>query len=236
MCDQRFKVDICQKCTGECTVNITRFTKDNSVNERFHCNGKPPIILAETKSMNKYFLIIDLEATCWDRNTPEGQKNENEIIEIGAVLVCVSDIFSFVTHTFSQFVKPTINPILSDFCKNLTNITQDDVDKAGNLSSALENLDNEIFSVCNKHLSDVIFCSWGYYDQKQFAKDCRRQNIVYPFTNHISLKHEFAKKRNIKPTGVIQYLNLLGMTFEGSHHRGIDDAINIARIFIKEYE
>lgn len=83
------------------------------------------------------FILIDLEATCWDKNTDEGRRktnrNENEIIEIGAVLI--SDKFTMVA-TIDQFVRPTLNPKLSDFCTKLTTITQEEVDAAPTFSEA----------------------------------------------------------------------------------------------------
>ena len=70
-------------------------------------------------------LVIDLEATCWDdEKYPEcktKQQNEMEIIEIGAVLMFPLDMsngYSFETISFSQFIKPVRNPILTDFYRN----------------------------------------------------------------------------------------------------------------------
>ncbi|MFN8888672.1 MAG: exonuclease domain-containing protein, partial [Cyclobacteriaceae bacterium] len=69
------------------------------------------------------YIIFDLEATCW-----EGfDKSQNETIEIGALKV--NDNREIVSE-FSSFIKPLKNPILSDFCKQLTSIQQEDVDQA----------------------------------------------------------------------------------------------------------
>ena len=81
---------------------------------------------------------------------------------------------------------------------------------------------------------NITFCSWGYYDKKQLIKDCERHKVKYPFLKHRSLKHEFARKRNIKPKGMRKALQICKLQLKGTHHRGIDDARNIAAIFIKE--
>lgn len=69
------------------------------------------------------YIIVDLEATCEKDN----KAFQNEIIEIGAVKV--SETLQALDK-FSSFVKPILNPVLSDFCKELTSITQEDIDKA----------------------------------------------------------------------------------------------------------
>jgi inhibitor of KinA sporulation pathway (predicted exonuclease) len=48
---------------------------------------------------------------------------------------------------------------------------------------------------------------------------------------HISLKHEFARLRKSRTCGMKKALDILHFPLEGTHHRGIDDAENIARIF-----
>lgn len=51
---------------------------------------------------------------------------------------------------------------------------------------------------------------------------------------HRSLKHEHGKALNLnkgKGVGVQKALSMINEKFEGTAHRGIDDAINIAKIF-----
>ena len=90
--------------------------------------------------------------------------------------------------------------------------------------------------------NDVLFCSWGFYDRHQLEKDCERYKINSNFiSNHISLKHQFHnvdKKHTIstKGMGMTKALRILNIPLDGIHHRGIDDAKNIAKIFIKFYD
>ena len=175
-------------------------------------------------------LIIDLEATCWE--SKELHPGENEIIEIGAVLI---DSSRQIRWSGGFFVRPVLNPVLSDFCTKLTSISQADVDSAPSLAVALERFSEQVKSSLSCTLKDCTFVSWGNYDRNQFEKDCARHDIPYPFGPHMNLKAEFLKKHNLKHAGVPSALKTLGLSFEGTHHRGVDDALNIARIFLDDF-
>ena len=69
--------------------------------------------------------FIDFEATCEEKN-PSGYPHE--IIEFPAVLVSSRE--KTIVDVFHSFVRPTINPKLSEFCHNLTGISQATVDDA----------------------------------------------------------------------------------------------------------
>jgi inhibitor of KinA sporulation pathway (predicted exonuclease) len=77
-----------------------------------------------------------------------------------------------------------------------------------------------------------VFCSWGGYDLTQFRIDCRRHHLDLPasFERHVNLKREFARLHKIKACGMKQALDHAGLPLAGTHHRGLDDARNIARL------
>ena len=53
-------------------------------------------------------------------------------------------------------------------------------------------------------------------------------------TNHISLKHQYAEIKGLrKPIGMGRALKKERLELDGTHHRGIDDARNISKIFSK---
>ena len=172
------------------------------------------------------YLIIDLEATCWERG--EGHRGENEIIEIGSVVV---DDGYRILDEIQRFVRPVRNPVLSEFCKTLTSIKQSDVDTAQTFPDVLRDFQAQAERISGQKLSDLGFCSWGDYDRKQLIRDCQYHRIPYPFGPHRNLKKEFAWRHHIKPVSITRALRILRINFEGTHHRGIDDARNIARIF-----
>lgn len=168
------------------------------------------------------YIVLDLEATC------DLGSYDNEIIEIGAVKLNTNlDIID----EFSYFVKPAKNTILTSFCKELTSITQDDIDNASSFPYIIQLFIDWIGTYYN-------LISWGNYDKKQFIKDCIYHNIDTSWiTNHINMKNVFAKSINSKRKyGLGNAIKLLNMEFIGTHHRGIDDAKNIVQImkYMKE--
>src|SRR5262245_38718282 len=172
---------------------------------------------------NDYYLIVDVEATCSDDGAVP--RHEMEIIEIGAV-VQRSRTFE-IESEFQTFVRPVRHPELTAFCTELTGITTPDVAGAPPFRDALEAMKQWMDG-----FGDALFCSWGDYDRNQFAQDCEYHRIGYPFRpGHLNLKAAFAQTSGRrKKLGIGDALRSLGMTFEGSHHRGLDDARNIARI------
>jgi 3'-5' exoribonuclease 1 len=172
------------------------------------------------------YVIVDLEATCWEGR----DSSRNEIIEIGAVLVNEQQA---ILSEFEQFVKPLMNPILSEFCKNLTTIRQEPVDTAPYFYEAVERFKSWITSYGEEYL----LCSWGYYDKMQFEQDCLLHGLETDWLkNHISLKHQYAEIKGLRRAiGMKNALIGEGLPLSGTHHRGIDDARNITQIFIRYF-
>lgn len=167
------------------------------------------------------YIVVDLEATCWENVRDFGRM---ETIEIGAVELPAAD--EPPSREFSRFIRPVAEPELSEFCRRLTTIRQEDVDRAEEFPAVFR----EFLAWIGKE--PFVLCSWGGYDLNQFRRDCRRHGVAFPlsFERHVNLKKEFARLMNIKPCGMNRALRHAGLPLEGTHHRGIDDARNIARL------
>lgn len=166
-----------------------------------------------------YYLVVDLEATCDDRGSIP--REESEIIEIGAVLVDGATLRS--VGEFQTFVRPVAHPILTPFCTELTTITQAEVDAAPVFPAAAARL--AAFG------AGTLWGSWGAYDRNQLDADARRHGIPTPLGRHINIKELFARAAGDRRTmGNRAVLRRVGITATGTHHRGIDDARNIARL------
>lgn len=165
-------------------------------------------------------LIIDLEATCWDGKIPPGQKSE--IIEIG---IAILDNFSGeILESRSILIKPKYSTV-SPFCTELTTITSELLDKEGITF-------DEACDIIREEYKEYTWASYGAYDIKMMQSECKERGIWYPLSeNHINVKMLFAEKKGLKKrVGMAAALYILEIPLEGTHHRGIDDAKNIAKI------
>lgn len=173
-------------------------------------------------------IIVDLEATCWeDGNFNRPDHQQSEIIEVGVA------VFDYnkgeITANESIIVRPQFSRI-SDFCTKLTTLTQNDVDKGVSLDEACAKLTE--YGANGKR----TWASWGDYDRTQLERECKSKQIRYPFgKTHLNIKNLFAIWMEMdRECSVSDALRKLNMKFDGTEHRGIDDARNIARIY-KEY-
>jgi 3'-5' exoribonuclease 1 len=174
------------------------------------------------------FIIYDLEATCWETKSESNGKMQ-EVIEIGALKINEE---GEILSRFESFVRPTTYPQLSDFCTRLTTITQVDINQADTFPVVIEDFWDWIGLTENE---EYLLCSWGFFDKKAFVKNCQLHDLESSWANeHISIKHQYPRIKGIAyAIGLHKAVEREGFEFEGAHHRGIDDAINLAKIFIK---
>lgn len=165
-------------------------------------------------------LVVDVESTCWEKNPPAGQTSE--IIEIG---LCSVDVKSLTRlEKRSILVLPVMSEI-SAFCTELTTLRPEQFENAVSLADAVSILKNEYRS------RDRLWASWGDYDRRQFERVCSALNVDNPFGHsHLNLKNLFAATVNCREMGLPRACERLGLPLEGTHHRGDDDAWNIANV------
>jgi len=171
-----------------------------------------------------YWLVIDLEATTDEGGWPVA---EMEIIELGASLVNRDG--RELDH-FQRFVKPARRPHLTPFCRELTRISQAQVDGAATLP--------EMWPAFERWLQQFAgelqgWVSWGDYDRQQLLLAWQQHGIgsLLAEVPHINLKQRFAKARKLsRPTGLNAALQLAGLHFNGQQHRALVDARNTARL------
>lgn len=185
------------------------------------------------------YLVVDLEATCWETKEEQGNK-PNEIIEIG--IVKLDEDFN-VVKAEGYVVKPRFTKI-TPFCTKLTGWTQEDIEAQGKDIAEVLNLVEEEFGV-----SDVnAWFSWGQYDFNKLHADRftppKRGSLteiykIYwsPFAKvrHVNAKEAYANKFKVKPMGMDRALAHAKLPLEGRHHNGKDDALNIAKLVKKLY-
>lgn len=174
--------------------------------------------------MSKYMdqiIVVDVESTCWPGTPPQGQ--ESEIIEIG---VCPLDVASGQRlGRYSILVRPERSTV-SPFCTQLTTLTQEQVDSGISFAEACARLKSNFAS------QQRVWASFGDYDRRQFERQCTSQNIRYPFgTRHLNVKTLFAIVQGLPHEVELDLaLQQSNLPLEGTHHRGDDDAWNIASL------
>jgi inhibitor of KinA sporulation pathway (predicted exonuclease) len=166
-------------------------------------------------------LIVDLEATCWEGDPPEGQTSE--IIEIG---LCVMDAATGEREEPRAILIKPQRSKLSDYCIQLTTLTPEMLADGIDFAEARALLREEYES------HRRTWASYGDYDRLQFLEQCEAWGVPYPFgRTHINVKNLLALKMGLeREVGLRRAMKLLDMPFEGVLHRGMDDAWNIAAV------
>lgn len=167
--------------------------------------------------------VVDVEATCWDGGPPPGQTSE--IIEIGLTIV---DLDARKRIGRDRILVRPQRSTVSAFCAELTGLTQAEVDSGVGFAEACDILATE------HRAGKRGWASWGQYDRKQFTRECEAGSADYPFgRRHINAKEVFAAAFELpRPVGMARALDIAGLPLEGRHHRGDDDAWNIAALIL----
>jgi inhibitor of KinA sporulation pathway (predicted exonuclease) len=166
-------------------------------------------------------LVIDLEATCWEGPIPAGESSE--IIEIG---LCVFDVATRQRLEKRSLLVRPVRSTVSAFCTQLTTLTQEQVAQGYSFADACRILQQEYVA------RECVWASYGEYDRVMFEHQCRVAQVAYPLgIRHLNVKMLFALMYNLKrEVGLAAALDIAHLPLEGTHHRGHDDAWNIAAL------
>ena len=172
-------------------------------------------------------VIVDLEATCWSQEPGKDRsqlprRDESEIIEIG---ICTLDLNTLEIEDSDGIIVKPYTSTVSEFCTQLTSLTQEDVDKGIPLPDACQILRKKYDS------KNRVWASYGQYDKNMFERECTNKHINYPFGGiHINIKG-IVETIYSESLGMARALDKMGIKLEGRHHRGVDDSFNIAKIY-----
>lgn len=168
--------------------------------------------------------VIDLECLCWEDNNPK--KTYAEIIEIGiAQLNCKT---LEITKVEQILIRPEGN--VSEYCTNLTGLTWDKLRKEG----------LPFLGACNRMIKNfgTISRGWAAFgegDNAAFKQNCVLKKAPYPLRNNcldisslIMLSNGLSERISLQDA-----LTLYGIEFEGTPHKGVDDAYNTAKLLSK---
>jgi len=121
---------------------------------------------------HKEAIIYDLEYTTWSGANERhwsGKDEYKEIIRIGAISIDLDSLQEI--EALDVFAKPSINPILSDYCVKLTDITDEQIQAEG----------IELHEAIHKFVDFVekrnIFCNGN--DILEILENLRLNNIAF---------------------------------------------------------
>lgn len=174
-------------------------------------------------SGERHLVVVDVEATCWKKGVFSRKK---ETIEIGAVLMQLDRPHSVHAEwpEFQSFVKPLKLPRLSTFCRELTGISQEDVDAAPSFPEALQS-----FLEWAQPLEQIVLASWSHFDVWQLDLDLENHNLpklAFPFLDVKKLTAQIIGGKNFEETSRGLAPDCVAMP----RHSAIADARRTARI------
>ncbi|KAM9857029.1 ERI1 exoribonuclease 2 [Aulostomus maculatus] len=191
-----------------------------------------------------YLIVIDFESTCWNEKNSCSQ----EIIEFPAVLLNSST--GEIVSEFHTYVQPQEHPVLSEFCTELTGITQMQVEAGiplriclSQFSRWLQKLQLQTGAVfpsrqqrCSAPSPSQKLCTfltWSDWDLGVCLQyECKRKQIHKPevLNSWIDVRSTYRLFYDRKPKGLNGALQDLGIQFSGREHCGLDDARNTAHL------
>ena len=174
------------------------------------------------------YIVSDLEATCWNNSfSPYPQ----EIIEIGA---CKLNAYAELESEYSSLVKPKRGVILSQYCRQLTEITQIQIDQARPFKIVWD----EFMEWIEEDSDDFVLITWGKKDFDLMSQDCTENNCSKePLLHYVDLKVKYHElKLNDKAFSLNKSLKLEQIEMDGVEHRALADAKNLAKLFIKYFD
>ena len=178
--------------------------------------------------MSRY-AVIDLEMCNVPKELRKGAyRRASEIIQIGAVLLDenLEIVDEFMTYVFPEY------GFVDDFIKNLTGITQKDVQGAPDLREALQTFVDWL-------PEDVTVVSWSMTDAIQIQREAEAKNITIGgleeiLDNWVDSQKMFAEKmHSTRCYKLSEALVAADIIYEDGAHDGLIDAHNTALLFAK---
>jgi inhibitor of KinA sporulation pathway (predicted exonuclease) len=179
---------------------------------------------------------------------PEKEKNSSPI-QLPADLsvpCCFSNSTvkadAYAVSAFDTFVRPTLNPRLTQFSIDLTAITQEDVNAAPTIDIALKSYMKWLKSLDlvdgnGFRKGNWCFATWGDVDiMSTLRQELEYKSIRLPpcFDRWINLKHDSIYKKHYcrEPKGGLRAcVESIGtLSWEGRAHNGFIDSVNTAKI------
>lgn len=173
-------------------------------------------------------LLIDLEFTCWEdslRTDWADPARPAEVIEIGLARYHLDT--RTTTASFTSLVRPRVNPRLSDYCRDLLHIRQDEIDGADELPAVLRALDAWL----RGQSADALpTCGWAAMDRPRLVADAARHGATDPLGSraHVDLRAALtALLTHPTPLSRDELRAMKQLPPNAARHRALDDALDL---------
>lgn len=162
---------------------------------------------------------------------PELKENEcpNEIIQIGAVKL---DRYMKTVDTLKVYVKPVIYEILNPRIKEITGITEEELQKGVSFAEALDKL--AVFSG-----EDSIICSWAKDDVAELIRNSQYHNCINLswLKRYLDIQEYctkvLAEKKSLSLKNALEKLRV--KVEESELHDALNDAVYTAEVFRRKF-
>jgi len=127
-----------------------------------------------------------------------------------------------IIDKFHQYVQPIASKNLTNFCKQLTGISQDQINGQPDLKQTLKSFDEWISNKCVQ--GKFIFITCGDWDLKKMLPgqaEYFKLSLPDYFNEWINIKFAFKEVTGCKAFSLSDMLEKLGLTHTGRHHSGI---------------
>ena len=192
--------------------------------------------LAAPKPPLSHLVVLDFE---WTADNRSKMKPCSEITQFPSVIVRLEGRSSHVVDEFDTFVRPVLNPTLTQFSIDLTAITQADVDAAPILETVMPRYvewlrSHKLVDADGRRIGHWCLSTWSDADiGGQLSAECRHKGLAVPacFDSWVDLKVCYRRHYKMAPKGGLRTcVERLGIPWEGRAHNGLVDSRNTASI------
>ena len=130
-------------------------------------------------------ILVDLEATCWPPGDPR-RKQQSEISESIEIYGAAVDPINFsILKDFHSYVRPNNNPILTDFCKKLTGLSQAMIDVAPSSEDFIKTWQSWVGK------APFYLASWGSFDHRVLSREWTKYTRTEATWMHVDIQKKF---------------------------------------------
>ena len=173
------------------------------------------------------YIVLDLEWNQAAYKVDEEDELPFEIIEIGAVKLNEK---AEKIDEYSVLIRPQVYPFLLRRTKEITHITDEDLDREG---IYFDEVCPEFLTWCGK---DYIFCIWGTSDLVQLQRNMAYYHLKLPWKyplKYLDVQKLYAlqmEEGKVRRT-LEHVIDLYGIPKDRPFHRAVDDAAYTAMVF-----